>query len=1306
VADLQAIVWDEEQLSAALEREAGATPTGNVADYIEAIAEEVVAEHGGTGGGGLPPAGSLRNIHIAPDAAIEQAKIAGLTAAIASLFTAIDGAVDPQELAAAVAGAIANLKGEPDPLTQYRLKSAAVPALEISGVLADGQIPAAIARDAEVPALARAALSVSLPIIYDSGSGLLSFNSSAFATAAQGTLANSALQPSAISSTVQAFSGELGAIAAVNTTGVLLRTGVNTWSAGSLGSGAYGSNSVTLSKIQTINTASFLGRVTAGTGNVENLTGAQAFSLLGLGTAAIANVGDFATAAQGLLANTALQTGTAIANISGLQTALNSKQATTTTLTDILTAAGTAVTGQSVRKASAGWEIYTPGTGGGGETNTASSPSTAIGAVPVTWRKVGSDLQFYKLLPLNTPALSFSPGIDTIDISIATVTGSQAGLMAAADFTKLGGIASGATANSSDAQLRDRSTHTGTQAASTITGLGSAALAASSSFATSAQGALAGTALQPGTAISNISGLQTSLDGKQTLDSDLTAIATITTPATDSILSESSTGVWSMRPVADFAAAAHGHGAATGAAAGFLSAADKTKLDGIATAATANATDALLRDRSTHTGTQPVSTITGLGTAATQPSTAFQATNTRLGAIASQANPASLKYTILNTDGTISFNDLPVIDIVAGTTGNLPNSRVSGLGTAALSAASSFATAAQGLLANTALQSGAAISSIANLQTSLDAKQALDSRLTAIASQANPASIKFFQLNTNGTITFVDPPAGGGGGEANTIFSPSTALGAADVYWKKVGTELQLRKLLSLTPAFTLTIGIDTIDMTIAAATGSQSGLLTAADFTKLGGIATGATANSSDALLRDRSTHTGTQTVGTITGLGALATLGVVGTTQITDDAVTLVKIQNIATASFLGRVTAATGDPEVLTVAQAQTLLGLGSAAYTPSTNYATAAQGALAGTALQPGTAIASISGLQTTLDNKQGLNSRLSAIASQANPATIKIPQLNPDGSITFADPASGGGITTINTSAPLLWTPVTSTLSFDGSNFATAAALTSGLAGKQNLAGILTEIAGLSPTNGQVLVRGSSAMTARSLLAADIPDISLTYQPRDSDLDAIAVLATTTYGRSQLTIVDANADRLNAHGRDIQYGSTKPATRSTGTTLVTGDHWFDNSGNSWWCVWDGSRWLTQQVFEVSSTMASTSMAATTRHGIFRVPTATFSLAVLDFLVSTARAAVMDATTNYWTVTLERLTAAQAATVVGTVTLNTALASGADCVNGSAAINTIFSTSSAIAQWRVGWNKLGAAGALSQGTATVRYRLAYV
>lgn len=53
--------------------------------------------------------------------------------------------------------------------------------------------------------------------------------------------------------------------------------------------------------------------------------------------------------------------------------------------------------------------------------------------------------------------------------TLGAPTSTLAGVMTAALFTKLSGIATGATANASDAQLRDRATHTGTQAATTVT---------------------------------------------------------------------------------------------------------------------------------------------------------------------------------------------------------------------------------------------------------------------------------------------------------------------------------------------------------------------------------------------------------------------------------------------------------------------------------------------------------------------------------------------------------------------------------------------------------------------------------------------------------------------------------------------------------------------------------------------------------------------------------------------------------------------------------------------------------------------
>lgn len=56
---------------------------------------------------------------------------------------------------------------------------------------------------------------------------------------------------------------------------------------------------------------------------------------------------------------------------------------------------------------------------------------------------------------------------------------------------------------------------------------------------------------------------------------------------------------------------------ATATVAGFMSAADKSKLDAIEAGATSNASNSALRDRSTHTGTQPVASITGLADVAT-----------------------------------------------------------------------------------------------------------------------------------------------------------------------------------------------------------------------------------------------------------------------------------------------------------------------------------------------------------------------------------------------------------------------------------------------------------------------------------------------------------------------------------------------------------------------------------------------------------------------------------------------------------------------------------------------------------------
>jgi len=69
--------------------------------------------------------------------------------------------------------------------------------------------------------------------------------------------------------------------------------------------------------------------------------------------------------------------------------------------------------------------------------------------------------------------------------------------------------------------------------------------------------------------------------------------------------------------------------------------------------------------------------------------------------------------------------------------------------------------------------------------------------------------------------------------------------------------------------ATTVTVSSSTgTNATLVAASTTDAGVLTAVDKTKLNGIDTGATANATNAQLRDRSTHTGTQAISSVTNL------------------------------------------------------------------------------------------------------------------------------------------------------------------------------------------------------------------------------------------------------------------------------------------------------------------------------------------------------------------------------------------------------------------------------------------------------
>ena len=116
--------------------------------------------------------------------------------------------------------------------------------------------------------------------------------------------------------------------------------------------------------------------------------------------------------------------------------------------------------------------------------------------------------------PNHSVLIAYDSTISRWRVSRATISVNEAWWAAHADKTKLTGIATGATANSTDAQLRDRSTHTGAQATSTITGLDSTVTALTASIATKqVSGSYAASVHTH--AIADVTSLQASLDAKQ-----------------------------------------------------------------------------------------------------------------------------------------------------------------------------------------------------------------------------------------------------------------------------------------------------------------------------------------------------------------------------------------------------------------------------------------------------------------------------------------------------------------------------------------------------------------------------------------------------------------------------------------------------------------------------------------------------------------------------------------------------------------------------------------------------------------------
>lgn len=216
--------------------------------------------------------------------------------------------------------------------------------------------------------------------------------------------------------------------------------------------------------------------------------------------------------------------------------------------------------------------------------------------------------------------------------STAVVTTTVDGLMAFADKVKLNGIATGATANSTDATLLNRANHTGSQAISTVTNL-----------QTTLDGKQA--TLVSGTNIKTINGVSV-LGSGDIVISGGGGGTTDHSALTNRSLADAHpiSAITGLQTALDSKA---GTAVATTTVSGLMSNTDKSKLDGIAAGATVNSTDAALRDRSTHTGTQAISTVTGLqttldGKAATTHTHAIADVTGLQTALDSKATPANI----------------------------------------------------------------------------------------------------------------------------------------------------------------------------------------------------------------------------------------------------------------------------------------------------------------------------------------------------------------------------------------------------------------------------------------------------------------------------------------------------------------------------------------------------------------------------------------------------------------------------------------------------------------------------------------
>lgn len=222
-----------------------------------------------------------------------------------------------------------------------------------------------------------------------------------------------------------------------------------------------------------------------------------------------------------------------------------------------------------------------------------------------------------------------------------------------------------------------------------------------------------------------------------------------------------------------------------------------------------------------------------------------------------------------------------------------------------------------------------------------------------------------------------------------------------------------------------------------------------------------------------------------------------------------------------------------------------------------------------ALTVGSVSVSVSVIGSSVSSVNGETGAVSLIASEIPfTPTGTVAATNVQAAIAeVASEASGGGVSdgdkgdiTVSGSGSV-WTIDNGavTAAKVAADVATQAELDAVAAAAQPLDADLTAVAGLTPTNDDVLQRKAGAWTNRTIaqLLTDLAAPGTTFQPLDSDLTAIAALTTTAYGRAVLELANQaalmallSAASDTAAGKVELATSAETATGTDATRAVT------------------------------------------------------------------------------------------------------------------------------------------------------------